>query len=90
MEEMELRNLLNTAQFRYAKTMPQLPHHYTLRQTWDDTKFDAAVKAIRELGTPRAFGNRQYVYYDFDGNTYWTIGDPVDKTILINRAVRAV
>lgn len=90
MEEMELQKLLSGAQFRYAKTMPQFPHHYTLRQTWDNQVFDAVVRAIRELGTPRAFGNRQYTYYDFGGNTYWTMGDPVDKTILINRAVGRV
>lgn len=86
MNEMELRECLKHAQFRYAKTMPRFPHHYTLRQTWDNSMFDAAVRAIREFGLPRMFGNRQYIYYDFENNTYWTMGSPVEKTILINRA----
>lgn len=90
MEKIELDDLLNAAEFRYAKTMPQFPHYYTLRKTWENNKFDAVVKAIRELGTPRAFGNRQYTYYDFDGNTYWTMGDTIPNTILINRAKRRV
>jgi hypothetical protein len=87
MQEMELRNLLKSAEFRYAKTMPQFPHHYTLRKTWNNQAFDETVKAIRELGVTRMFGNRQYIYYDFDGYTYWTMGSPIDQTILINRAV---
>jgi len=86
MEEMELQKLLSCAQFRYAKTMPKFPHHYTLRKTWDNHVFDEVVKAIRELGSPRMFGNREYIYYDFDGCTYWTMGSPIDQTILINRA----
>jgi hypothetical protein len=87
MEEKELQDLLSCAQFRYAKTIPKFPHHYTLRKTWENNQFDAVVLAIRELGQPRMFGNRQYIYYDFGGCTYWTMGSPIDQTILINRAV---
>jgi len=86
MEEIELRNLLTSATFKFAKSMPQIPHHYTLRETWDDVTFTSSVLAIRKYGVPRKFGNREYIYYDFDGCTYWTMGSPIDQTILINRA----
>ena len=28
--------LLLAAEFQFAKTMPEFPHHYTLRETWED------------------------------------------------------
>ncbi len=91
MQEIELQEILLRASFRFAKSMPYLPHYYTLRKMWDsDQIFDDAVNKIRELGIPRAFGKRQFIYYDFGGNTYWTMGDPVPETILINRAERRV
>ncbi len=35
----------------YAKTMPQWPHDYTLRKTWEtDEQFDDVVMFIREHG----------------------------------------
>ena len=89
MEEKELQELLSSAQFKFAKTMPWLPHYYTLRDKWDLDKFKEAVIALRALGTPRRFGKREFIYYDFGGNTYWTMGDTIENTILINRAVRA-
>lgn len=89
MNEMELQKLLSSAQFKFAKTMPWLPHYYTLKDTWDSEKFKEAVVAIRTLGESRKFGKRQFIYYDFNGNTYWTMGDTLENTILINRAVRA-
>lgn len=88
MDEIELRNLLAVAKFKFAKSMPKIPHYYTLRETWDDATFADAVLAIRNYGVPRKFGNRMYIYYDFDGYTYWTMGDTIENTILINRALR--
>ena len=91
MQENEMKELLAGAQFKYAKSMPRFPHHYTLRETWhNDPLFDAVVQFIRDHGVRRKFYSREYIYYDFDGHTYWTMGDPVPETILINRAERRV
>ena len=56
MEEIELKEMLEGAHFRFAKSMPHLPHWYTLRETWkNETDFVDAVKKIRECGEMRAF-----------------------------------
>jgi hypothetical protein len=87
MEEIELKEMLEGAHFRFAKSMPHLPHWYTLRETWkNETDFVDAVKKIRECGEMRAFGKRNFIYYDIGEFTYWTMGDSLDNTILINRA----
>lgn len=82
-----LEQLFNSLSFRFAKTMPKYPHWYTLRKEWkDDELFDRVVIYIRENGYPVRFGNREYIYLDVDGFHYWTMGSPIEKTILINRA----
>jgi hypothetical protein len=86
------RNLL-AASYRYAKTMPQNPHWYTLRATWaDDAAFVEAVQFIRAFGYIERHKGRPYTMYNLNGYKYWTMGAPINKadgspcTILINRA----
>lgn len=70
----------------FAKTMPQIPHEYTLRKHADEAEFEAAVAFIREHGYRARWGRYNHTYFDVDGWQYWTMGAPVGETILINRA----
>jgi SAM-dependent methyltransferase len=73
--------------FKFAKTMPAHPHHYTLRKTWAvQADFDWAVQFIRAHGYPQRWASTTYVYMDVNEHCYWTMGAPVRETILINRA----
>ena len=70
----------------FAKTMPENPHEYTLRKRWKSQEdFDWAVQFIRQNGYSARFGKYRYKYLDVGGHSYWTMGWPVAKTILINR-----
>ena len=82
-----LRLLLVAAPYRFAKSMPQMPHWYTRRADWlTDSDFVAVVKFIRSAGETRHFKGRAYQYLDHEGFTYWTMGSPLPETVLINRA----
>ena len=92
MTEAEFRQFIQHRKWRYAKTMPQWPHEYTVRKFEDPEEdqalFEAAVLYIREHGEKRKFeptGNSS-VYVDIDGRQYWTMGAPVRETIVLNRA----
>lgn len=90
----DARGYIEEVRWQFARTMPQWPHEYTVRD-WradlDDT-FEAFVVLIRDEGivkpwpadtpTPRY----HHTYLAIDGWDYWTMGDPVDETIVINRA----
>jgi hypothetical protein len=83
--------LVHGKRFVFAKTMPDNPHHYTLRRDWADSgEFDEAVQLIRRVGYPLRWPptgkGRRYTYLNMNGHHYWTMGAPVDQTILINRA----
>lgn len=78
--------LLEAQEWIYAKTMPQNPHHYTLRKKWGrDADFVATVTYIREYGYRQKYQGRWYTQLDANGYFYWTMGDPMATTILINR-----
>ena len=82
-------SLLEASEWRFAKTMPENPHWYTLRKTWtDDAAFVEVVEFIRKYGYKEVWppGSRnRYTVMDIGGYHYWTMGSPIPKTILINR-----
>lgn len=86
MNLIDFKNFTNSSQWIFAKTMPQNPHWYTLRKEHDTVLFDNAVVFIREYGHKVLFKGRPYIQYILDGFTYWTMGNPLNETILINRA----
>jgi hypothetical protein len=82
---LELRTFVDTERWTYAKTMPRWPHEYIVRDQVDATKFVALVRHIREHGYLGHFYKKPITYFDEGGMTYWTMGAPVEETIIINR-----
>ena len=86
----ELAELLEKYPYRFARTMPDTPHSYTLKRTWDSE--DAFVGALRKMRAVERIEEffRGYWYRRFNANgyKYWTMGANLDH-ILINRAVHA-
>jgi hypothetical protein len=74
------------APWRFAKTMPHMPHEYTVRGETADEEFEWFVRFIRGHGYRAEFGGRCYTYLELDGWKYWTMGAPVGATTIINRA----
>lgn len=72
----------------YARTMPKHPHSYILRrEVPDDALFVAVVEFIRKFGYDMLFGKTTTIrYLDYDGHRYWTMGDLLEGTILLNKA----
>ena len=73
-------------EWAFAKTMPQWPHWYVVRKNCNDDEFVTFALYIREKGEIRSWGPYMHTYLDIDGYTYWTIGNPIEETTIINRA----
>lgn len=72
--------------WRFASTMADTPHWYTLIRQWDEIElFYGCVATIRCEGEVRYFRRWPYVELDLGGHVYWTMGYPVLDTTLINR-----
>jgi hypothetical protein len=74
------------APWRFAKTMADQPHEYTVRGETADEDFDWFVSYIREHSYRARYGGRFYTYLEVDRWRYWTMGAPVETTTIINRA----
>ena len=83
------------ARWQFARTMPQWPHEYKVRAWRPDLerefvefvaliRGDGVVKPWpRDAATPR----HRLTYFELDGREYWTMGEPIPETTVINRAV---
>lgn len=90
----EARRYVAHVHWRFAVTMPQWPHEYTVRD-WEPSRedeFESFVRLIREQGErrpwPRGATVPKYhnIYFELDGWQYWTMGAPISETTVINRA----
>lgn len=77
---------LQAAPWRFATTMQDHPHSYTLRKMWTDEEFTAAVIFLRAYGYDSTFQRKTYRQINVNEHCYWTMGAPLAETILINRA----
>ncbi len=80
-----IKTFTDQVKWTYAKTMPEWPHEYIVRSKVDETLFVDMVKHIRKYGYQGYFYKRPITYFDEDGMTYWTMGEPLEETIIINR-----
>jgi hypothetical protein len=78
---------LQGSQFIFAKTMPEIPHWYSLRSSWKDQfMFDKTVQYIRDHGEKEQFENKFYIYLWLGDYKYWTLDGLIDKILFINKA----
>ncbi|MBD3413290.1 MAG: hypothetical protein GF421_02530 [Candidatus Aminicenantes bacterium] len=82
----DLKEFIDSVDWIFAKTYASTwPHHYIVRENVDKNLFIKLVKHIREHGYEGRFYHKKITYFEEDGMVYWTMGDPVKETIIINR-----
>lgn len=85
--EVDLPALLEREQWIWAKTMPGIPHEYIVRGRcrMSDEAFFQVVQCQRTLGRHEVWGRYNFPYLYVAGYKYWTMGDAVQDTIILNR-----
>lgn len=81
--------IFESLDWTFASTMQDTPHSYMVRgRTMPEDDFMRAVRVIRTFGEPGKFWNSTNIYLvdRESGNRWWTMGDTLDGTIIINRA----
>ncbi len=90
--DLTIEDFIEGSVWTFAKTMKDAPHEYTLKDpasrapALSPELFTKAVAFIREHGEKRKHGRTTYVYLEVGDWRYWTMGWPVHRTTLINRA----
>lgn len=80
-----LQEFIDSIQWTFAKTMPEWPHEYIVRDQVDENLFMMLAEHIRWQGYESKFYEQIFTYYDYDGMVYWTMGEPLEETTIINR-----
>jgi hypothetical protein len=83
-----LISFIDTQNWTYAKTYPKWPHEYIVRENVDEKLFVELVTFIRKNGYIGRFYKMETTYFDFNEYTYWTMGEPLEVTTIINRCLK--
>lgn len=74
--------LIERNEWIFAKTMPEIPHYYIVRDNLSDEDqklFDEFKLFIKENGYTEKFHTREYQYINIDGYKYWIIKNILNR-----------
>jgi hypothetical protein len=87
MTKEETARFIASNTWTFARSLSHIPHEYVVkRRCSDPIAFERLVLWIRKVGVKRPFGRAHYVYLDFDGWSYWSMGNTLSATTVLNRA----
>jgi hypothetical protein len=73
-------------QWRVAKTMPEIPHEYTVRSPETEAAYVALFEAIQSDGVVERYNRRRKRYlYPGDGRKYWAMTTHLPSSRVLNR-----
>lgn len=84
----QFKAFIERQSFTKAKTAVRNPHEYIVRHksvNGSDEEFVAVVEFIRENGFHLSFWQKDYIVFPLDGHFYWTQGNPIPETTILNR-----
>ncbi|HEV8117305.1 MAG TPA: hypothetical protein VGQ32_02205 [Thermoanaerobaculia bacterium] len=86
--ERRMLGLITAVRWQFAKTMPHIPHEYTVLEWRPELRSEFLWFALCTLqyGKIEPWGPYRHSYYYLLGHKYWTMDDTVENTNLINRA----
>lgn len=87
MTEKKIREILESREWTFAKSMPLTPHFYIKRKDFQNEQiFEDMAAFIQRNGVPKKFFKTTYIYLFLGKYKYWTMGNPPEETTIINRA----
>ena len=82
----ELRELVAGLEWRFAKTMPEVPHWYVVRKPEIEAIYVRLFRAIRAHGQDQKYGPYRGRYLHLgDGHKYWAMTTQEGQSRIINR-----
>lgn len=80
---------IDESTWTFAKTYAKKsPHEYAVKAKLPphlSAQWDSHVSFIRKYGVKKRYARTDYTHFDIDGRSYWTMGEPVEITAIMNR-----
>lgn len=78
-ERFQPEAFVEAAPWRFAKTMPQIPHYYVVRGWVPDEEFDAMVRHIEDHGYRGRWRRYVRTYLELGEWRYWVIEPVINR-----------
>jgi hypothetical protein len=73
------RAYINSMEWKFAKSMPQWPHWYVLREDGSAREFDFVNRLIKKFGYPDKWGTRTKYSFVMGRFKYWVDEDCLNR-----------
>ena len=80
------RAYIDSMNWRFARTMPQCPHWWVLRENGSAREFDFVAGLIKRFGYPDKWGSRTNSYLVIGKFKYWIIDDCLNRAAPLSNA----
>lgn len=85
----EIQTIIDSFEWKYAKSYPKHPHWYTVRQSGNEfmnDRYNTLYWYIYHMHRLEYFYRKAYKVLDMpDGYTYWIMTDDITDSVIINR-----
>lgn len=81
----DAREFIAAHEWRFAKTVPMIPHSYVVREQVDRDAFDAFERLIAQRGYRESWGGFVNVYLKIDGWKYWVTDNILNREVQFPR-----
>jgi hypothetical protein len=83
---LDILAIIGQLPFRFAKTMPHIPHEYTVRSPETEEAYVTLFNAIMTDGVYEYYkGRRKKYLYPGDGRKYWAMTTNIHASRVLNR-----
>jgi len=74
-------NLIDSVKWRFAKTMPEIPHEYIVTNDYPEKRAEIAefTAEIEQNGYSKTFFTKTYKYLNIGGYKYWVIENIINR-----------
>lgn len=76
---------VNNLEFVYAKSMPHIPHFYTVKSEQNKIDYETLFWHILHNGYDKYFYGKTYRYCTIGIYEYWIMSDDINVSKIINR-----
>lgn len=71
--------------FVFAKSMPRIPHYYTVKNEHNKEDYERLFHYIIDNGYYDKFFKKYYRYCNIGEYKYWVMSEDIEESIIINR-----
>tara|TARA_R110000744_G_scaffold81051_3_gene159339 strand:+ start:622 stop:894 length:273 start_codon:yes stop_codon:yes gene_type:complete len=83
----EAVSILESWNWRFAKSMPNIPHSYARKSDRSDvSEFFKVAMHVKDNGVPERFYSKTYKYLYTETHKYWVMYENIAEAEIINRA----